>query len=94
MGVLSIRDVYLAGGQQQTITVSNMRVPQRPEGSRVRYTLTVSNSCILTNKFQLLTILYQNGGKSLVGSSKYKAFNLYKVNDLDKLKKRNPADLF
>ncbi len=40
-GVLSSREAYLASGQQQTITVNNMRVPERPEGAKVRFTLTV-----------------------------------------------------
>ena len=43
MGVLSSREMYLATNQQQTIQVTNMRVPDRPEGTKVVHTLRVSN---------------------------------------------------
>ena len=39
MGILSLRDTYLGPGVQQTITVSNMRVPMKKDGERVRFTL-------------------------------------------------------
>ena len=42
MGVMNTRDTFLAEGQQQTITVSNMRVPVRAEGERIKYTLKVN----------------------------------------------------
>ena len=46
LGVLSSREMYLATNQQQTIQVTNMRVPERPEGTKVVHTLRVSNECI------------------------------------------------
>jgi len=39
MGVMSTRDTYLGPGVQQTITISNMVVPARKEGAKVRFTL-------------------------------------------------------
>jgi hypothetical protein len=41
LGILNTREAYLASGQQQTITVSNMRVPERPDESKIRFTLKV-----------------------------------------------------
>ena len=41
LGVLSSREMYLAGNQQQTVEVRNMRVPERPEGTKVVHTLKV-----------------------------------------------------
>ena len=41
MGLMNTRDTFLAQGQQQTITVSNMKVPVRADGERIKYTLKV-----------------------------------------------------
>jgi hypothetical protein len=35
-------DTYLGPGVQQTITISNMEVPARKEGGKVRFTLTAT----------------------------------------------------
>ncbi len=39
MGILNVGDAYLGPGVQQTITISNMIVPIRKEGQKVRMTL-------------------------------------------------------
>jgi hypothetical protein len=39
MGIMNVGDAYLGPGVQQTITISNMIVPVRKEGQKVRMTL-------------------------------------------------------
>ena len=56
LGVLSSREMYLATNQQQTIQVTNMRVPDRPEGTKVVHTLRVSIH--LTNVHNALSSLH------------------------------------
>lgn len=41
VGVLPEQELFLGQGQQQKISVNNMRVPNRPEGSKIKFTLTV-----------------------------------------------------
>ena len=52
LGVLSSREMYLATNQQQTIQVTNMRVPERPEGTKVVHTLRVSKGWIILVHFK------------------------------------------
>ena len=52
MGVLSSREMYLATNQQQTIQVTNMRVPERPEGTKVVHTLRVSKDLFNLSHFK------------------------------------------
>jgi len=40
-GLLDKTSFHLARGQQQTVTLSNLVVPNRPEGSKVKFTITV-----------------------------------------------------
>ena len=43
LGVLSSREMFLSGNQQQTVELRDMRVPERPEGTKVVHTLKVSH---------------------------------------------------
>jgi len=53
-GILSSDEAYLNTGQQQTITTSRLKVPNRPEGTKIRYTITVErDSGIIRRKRQV-----------------------------------------
>ncbi|XP_059088540.1 putative uncharacterized protein DDB_G0282129 [Tigriopus californicus] len=58
---------YLSSGQQQSIVVSNLRVPNRPEGAKVRLSITVTRDSGLSKREAPPPNGAQVGGGSSVG---------------------------